>query len=202
MFEAAHSTASTSFGSRPAASSAWRGPSGINSQAIRNRASPLTGIGSRRRGSTNGCFGAEPFNGAEWGDDLAGTSFLPFLTIGLVITTPVVFVSYFMLKEGFFQGRATIHSIMSTKVQYHRDVAALPGFLTGCFWAMGNYGSIFATMYLGQTIGYPLTQTCIVVNGFWGILYYKEIKGTYPVGVFCAAVVVIIAGAVLDGNFA
>jgi hypothetical protein len=33
---------------------------------------------------------------------------------------------------------------------------------------MGNFSSMFATIYLGQTIGFPLTQTCIVVNGFWG----------------------------------
>ena len=47
-----------------------------------------------------------------------------------------------------------------------------------------------------------LTPRCIVVNGFWGILYYKEIKGFYPVAIFVAAVAVIIVGAILDGSYA
>ena len=42
------------------------------------------------------------------------------------------------------------------------------------FWAIGNLCSTYATYYLGQSVGYPLTQTCIVVAGLWG--------GEYRVG--------------------
>jgi hypothetical protein len=36
----------------------------------------------------------------------------------------------------------------------------------------------------------------------YSILYYKEIKGFYPVAIFCSAVAVIIVGAALDGTYA
>ena len=137
---------------------------------------------------SNGCFGAQPYDPAENGGDTAGLNFLPYLSLGILISTPVVFV-------GYFRGRLA-------DVRLHLDVAAVPGLLTGCYWAMGNYSAIFATMYLGQTIGFPLTQTAIVVNGAWGILYYKEISGAYPVGLFIVAAAIIIGGAVLDGRYA
>ena len=134
----------------------------------------------------NGCFGAA----AHAGLDGPGIAFLPYLSLGLVLATPVVFFFRFKAWNGI-EG-----------VQFHLNVAGLPGFLTGMYWAMGNFAAFYATIYLGQTIGFPLTQTCIVVNGFWGILYYKEIKGFYPVAIFVAAVAVIIVGAVLDGSYA
>ena len=139
-----------------------------------------------------GCFGAEKYDPVQNGGDTAGLAFLPYLAVGLAIATPVVFGVYFRAwRPG-----------LSARVALHAGVAAGPGLLTGCYWAMGNYSAIFATMYLGQAIGYPLTQTAIVVNGLWGIAYYREIRGKYPVGVFYAAVVVIICGAVLDGRYA
>lgn len=79
---------------------------------------------------------------------------------------------------------------------------ALPGFITGTFWGMGNFNAMFATVYLGQTIGFPLTQCCLLINGLWGILYYGEIAGALPISLFILASVVIIAGAALDGLYA
>eukprot|EP00298_Acanthocystis_sp_HF-20_P012939 c20130_g1_i2.p1 GENE.c20130_g1_i2~~c20130_g1_i2.p1 ORF type:complete len:384 (+),score=163.59 c20130_g1_i2:38-1189(+) len=130
----------------------------------------------------HGCFGSEPFKGSE----IASLAFLPSLSIGVAAVTPVIFLFYF---------RFTIPEM-------HLKVVLLPGLISGCYWATGNFCSMWATQFLGQTIGFPLTQTCIVINGFWGILYFKEITGTYPIGIFVAAVVVIISGAIMIGNFA
>lgn len=39
---------------------------------------------------------------------------------------------------------------------------------------MGNFCAMYATIYLGQTVGFPLTQLCLVVNGLWGILWVRQ----------------------------
>ena len=42
--------------------------------------------------------------------------------------------------------------------------AWLPGVLTGALWGSGNLCSLCATKHLGVAVGFPLTQTCIVVS--------------------------------------
>ena len=78
---------------------------------------------------------------------------------------------------------------------------ALPGLITGVFWAIGNFESTFATLHLGQAVGYPLTQTCIVVAGLWGALFFGEIRGAPSLLLFSVSVLVIIGGAVLLGMY-
>eukprot|EP00755_Sulcionema_specki_P021113 Sspe_Gene.12989::Locus_4449_Transcript_1_1_Confidence_1.000_Length_1659::g.12989::m.12989 len=120
----------------------------------------------------------------------ANIAFLPSMCAGIVALTPVYFFLYFRAP-----------GVLSPFPNMHVKVAAIPGVLTGVYWACGNFASFFATTYLGQTIGFPLTQCCMVLNGLWGILYYGEITGAYPVGLFCVSVAVIIGGAVLDGRY-
>jgi len=126
--------------------------------------------------------------------DLGGNpaiAFLPSLAFGIFIVQAVLFFVWFAptLRTGHWPN-------------FHLTVAAVPGLLTGAFWGMGNFAAMFASTYLGQTIGFPLTQTCIIVNGLWGILYYKEISGPLPVGLFALACCVIIGGAYLNGTYA
>merc|ERR1712232_303965 len=83
--------------------------------------------------------------------------------------------------------------------EFHFRAVSLPALLTGCYWSFGNVTSMFATIYLGQTIGFPLTQCCLIINGCWGILYYKEIQGFKAVGLFAAASLVLMTGALMDG---
>eukprot|EP00746_Dinoflagellata_sp_MGD_P002668 gnl/MRDRNA2_/MRDRNA2_105221_c0_seq1.p1 gnl/MRDRNA2_/MRDRNA2_105221_c0~~gnl/MRDRNA2_/MRDRNA2_105221_c0_seq1.p1 ORF type:complete len:490 (-),score=80.16 gnl/MRDRNA2_/MRDRNA2_105221_c0_seq1:666-2135(-) len=55
---------------------------------------------------------------------------------------------------------------------------ALPGILTGFFWAMGNMCSVHASEYLGVALGFPLTQACIIVTAIWGMALFGEMPGT------------------------
>jgi hypothetical protein len=127
-----------------------------------------------------------------WGQCHALTSppmaFLPSCAIGCGVMVPLFFVIFF--------GIANINTL-----DYRFADVSIPGFLTGCFWAMGNFSAFFSTQHLGMTIGYPLTQTCIIVSGLWGIFYYREIRGTAATGLFFIAVAVILLGAALDGRF-
>jgi len=128
--------------------------------------------------------------GAYEGDILAPLAFLPSLALGILAVLPVFFALHF--RRVLLAGRLP---------NFHFSAVALPGFLTGMFWGMGNFDAMFATVYLGQTIGYPLTQCCLILNGLWGILYYKEIQGAQPIGLFVLASIIIIVGAALDGMY-
>ena len=59
-----------------------------------------------------------------------------------------------------------------------------------------------ATYYLGMKVGFPLTQTCILIAAMWGILYFKEFNlYTSPYAIrFCFGIAVILVGAYLLGS--
>eukprot|EP01041_Mallomonas_annulata_P001336 gene1336-2584_t len=86
---------------------------------------------------------------------------------------------------------------------FHVSVAALPGVLSGILWASANFLSVHATFFLGIKVGFPLTQTCVVVTSLWGLLYFKEIniRNMKFLMLFIPGIVFIVIGAFLLGNF-
>merc|ERR1712228_736054 len=73
--------------------------------------------------------------------------------------------------------------------------AALPGICSGFVWASGNTVSVHATLRLGQAVGFPLTQACVLVSGLWGIFYFRELTHWKALALFAMASMSIIAGA-------
>lgn len=73
--------------------------------------------------------------------------------------------------------------------------AALPGVCCGGLWAAGNVLSVHATMRLGQAVGFPLTQVCVLVSALWGILYFGELRDRRALTLFGASSMVVITGA-------
>ena len=136
----------------------------------------------------NGCptIGVTKFSGGV----LAPLAFLPSLSAGILVAQPAMFLLYW--------SRSMCAGEMP---QFHFSKVAIPGLLTGCFWGMGNFNAMFATVYLGQTIGFPLTQCCLILNGLWGILYYQEIVGMAGICTFIFASGLILVGAALDGMY-
>jgi len=135
----------------------------------------------------NGCdvIGVQAYTGKI----LAPLAFLPSLAAGILVAQPVMFALYW--------GRSMARGVMP---QFHFSKVALPALLTGAFWGMGNFNAMFATVYLGQTIGFPLTQCCLTINGLWGILYYKEIIGRAAILTYALSSVIILIGATMDGT--
>ena len=74
---------------------------------------------------------------------------------------------------------------------------ALTGICSGFLWACGNFGSLHATLGLGQAIGFPLTQVCVLVSAGWGIGAFGEIPSVTGRGLFVGASVLVLGGAVL-----
>eukprot|EP00123_Amoebidium_parasiticum_P010261 comp19990_c0_seq1/m.24444 comp19990_c0_seq1/g.24444 ORF comp19990_c0_seq1/g.24444 comp19990_c0_seq1/m.24444 type:complete len:397 (-) comp19990_c0_seq1:363-1553(-) len=99
----------------------------------------------------------------------------------------------------FAAGAALVTPILAAcYVLYHRNIDCMaaarmtagPGFVTGMYWACGFLCATYATKYLGNTIGYPLTQVAILANTLWGVVYFREIKGRatlvlLTMGAFC-----------------
>jgi glucose uptake protein GlcU len=51
------------------------------------------------------------------------------------------------------------------------------GLLSGIIWNIANFSSFFVVLYLGVSVGLPLTQTALLVSVAWGLFFFQEIKG-------------------------
>jgi len=102
-----------------------------------------------------------PMKGAP--QDIHVTFVISF-AIGVVAITPVAGLLYFGVRRQI--------------PVWHWKVALLPGLATGLIWNIGNVCSIYATQYLGLSLGFPLTQLALVVSGLWGMIVYREMTAT------------------------
>jgi len=98
------------------------------------------------------------------------TAFVVF-AIGIVISN-LLFNSILMRKplEGkpiayseYFAGRGRVHLI---------------GVLGGCIWGIGNLFNLIAAGKAGPAISYGLGQGATLVAALWGVLIWKEFKGS------------------------
>lgn len=81
---------------------------------------------------------------------------------------------------------------------FHFSVVAGPALLTGLFWSAGNFCSIYATMYLGMSLGWPLVQCQLIVSALWAVFYYKEVTDRRLIaGLLSSSLVVVLGAAVL-----
>ena len=112
-----------------------------------------------------------------------GINYIISFGIGVIIVTVVMLYIYWLIFEQL--------------PPFHVKATMLPGMITGLLWNVGNYCSIYATLYLGLTVGFPLTQLALVVSGLWGIIAFKEIGGIRTLSVWTISVTVLLAGAAL-----
>jgi len=69
--------------------------------------------------------------------------------------------------------------------------------LSGLLWTGGFFCGTYATLILGNTIGYPLVQCQILVSGMWGIFYYKEVQGIPFIILFFVFALILLGGVAL-----
>lgn len=78
----------------------------------------------------------------------------------------------------------------------------LPGLVSGILWNCGNMCAILSMLPpLGAAVGYPLTQSCMLIGGLWGVLFYREISGAKAIARFFACALILLVGAGLLGVF-
>eukprot|EP01123_Difflugia_compressa_P003865 TRINITY_DN15183_c0_g1_i1.p1 TRINITY_DN15183_c0_g1~~TRINITY_DN15183_c0_g1_i1.p1 ORF type:complete len:184 (-),score=28.84 TRINITY_DN15183_c0_g1_i1:200-688(-) len=117
-----------------------------------------------------------------------GISFVVSFGVGVLAVTPLFAVIYFVV-------------VTKQPPNWNVQKLLLPGLGCGLGWNIGNVASIYATTYLGYTVGFPLSQCAILVGGFWGIFLFKEITGFKRVGLFVLGALILVTGAVLLGLF-
>jgi len=131
-------------------------------------------------GITNGSVLA-PINGF---DAVQQIGFIASFGCGLAIVTPAFALPYFLFQRKW------------PDIQME-DWVPFRAFISGLMWNIGNFCALYATRFLGFTIGFPLTQTALIVGGLWGIFLFKELTGWKRIGLFALGVTVLIGGAVL-----
>ena len=84
----------------------------------------------------------------------------------------------------------------------HARACALPGIASGILWNCGNIGSIYAqSQPLGYAVGYPVTQSCVLVAGAIGIVCFGELRGVKAILGWLLAAVLLLTGAAALGYF-
>jgi glucose uptake protein GlcU len=119
--------------------------------------------------------------------DAQGINYMISFGIGVLAVTPALALVYFLLKREI--------------PVFHLRVALVPGLLAGFVWNLGNFCSIYATLYLGLTIGFPLTQVALLVAGLYGIFFFKEITSWFAILFFFVSAGVLLGGAALLSVF-
>ena len=77
----------------------------------------------------------------------------------------------------------------------------LAGVATGVLWAAANLLSIFATIALGDAVGYTLTQVGVVVAGVWGVGLFGEVQTRERRIGFALGLLIIVCGSFLLGFY-
>ncbi len=70
-------------------------------------------------------------------------------------------------------------------------LAAEPGVASGMLWACANMLSVVGTHFLGMSISFPLTQTCVIFASAWGVVYFDEnipMKRRFAIGILAVLV--------------
>jgi len=115
--------------------------------------------------------------------EVQGINFIVSFGIGVLAVTPVFAFIYFL----------AFRRMPELKLK----VLALPGLICGLGWNFGNWASIYATLFLGYTIGFPLSQCALLIGGFWGVALFKEITGLKRIVVFVVSCFILLGGAVM-----
>ena len=123
-----------------------------------------------------GIWGGSILVPMKWAPESAtGMNFLISFAIGASIVTIALWIARISYSAHFY---GSWEKAISSMPSFHLGVMWLPGGLSGTLWSIGNFCSILSVYYLGEGVGYPLSQTSILVSGLWGIFYFREIKST------------------------
>lgn len=113
-----------------------------------------------------------------------GLDYLPSMGLGVAAAMPCPLLLHSVVPVGL-AGRAQ-----------HR-AAALPGFVSGVIWNVGNGCSMVAVQMVGLAVAYPIMQAGLFVAAVWGILLFNELPGSSARLKFLLDGCIVLAGVVL-----
>lgn len=112
--------------------------------------------------------------------------------MGVGVFTTLVVLFYFIIS--FLRGKGI--------PALHFRVVFLPAMIAGFVSNIGTVASIYATVNLGLTVGFPLTQMAVLVSGLWGLFLFKEMTRWNAISAFFLSGIILIGGAALLAVFA
>eukprot|EP00732_Lithocolla_globosa_P004096 Lithocolla_globosa_v1_NODE_3602_length_1625_cov_25.538217.p1 type:complete len:347 gc:universal NODE_3602_length_1625_cov_25.538217:419-1459(+) len=112
-------------------------------------------------------------------------AYLAGFSIGVAMATPPLFFLWSVSQ--YMNGQ-------SVDMQWR--LVAWRGGLQGVIWSIANWCATYATLYLGNTVGFPLTQCAVLVAALWGILYFREMDLPGMI-IFVPSALALLGGAAL-----
>eukprot|EP00593_Proboscia_inermis_P001385 CAMPEP_0171295382 /NCGR_PEP_ID=MMETSP0816-20121228/3948_1 /TAXON_ID=420281 /ORGANISM="Proboscia inermis, Strain CCAP1064/1" /LENGTH=304 /DNA_ID=CAMNT_0011767963 /DNA_START=287 /DNA_END=1201 /DNA_ORIENTATION=- len=149
--------------------------------------------------TTNGLWGGlqlVPLHYARLDDPEAysGLGYLMSISTGSLMVT----CGAWILRFGVSMHRCkSVRGGYNAMPSFHFRSMWFYGLLAGFLYSVGCIGSILSVVYLGQGVGYTLTQSAMLISGLWGILYFKEITGRRKVAMWFVSAIVTVAGLLL-----
>ena len=142
-----------------------------------------------------GCWGGSILAPMKWcRSDTKGTGYLLSFSIGASIITISLWLIRFLWNAYHLQSFSEAYYGLPS---FHLQVMWRPGGLGGLLWSLGNFFSLISVFYLGEGVGYPLSQTSILIAGLWGIFFFHEVTGTERIGKWILSALLTIFGILL-----
>lgn len=101
--------------------------------------------------------------------DASGVGYLISFGIGAVIVTTALWMARFSYHWARF---GSVSSAYQALPSFHFRVMWLPGCTAGTLWSIGNFFSLISVKYLGEGVGYSVTQSAMLGNSI-DCFYYK-----------------------------
>jgi len=126
--------------------------------------------------------------------DTKGTGYLISFAIGASIVTLSLWLIRFLHSAVRYRSLTAAYFSLPS---FHLGVMWKSGGMSGLLWSIGNYFSLIAVLNLGEGVGYPLSQTSILISGLWGIFYFQEVTGVERISKWLISSLLTIFGILL-----
>lgn len=124
----------------------------------------------------------------------SGAGYLISFSIGAAIVTTAMWI----IRFGYHWTRlGSANEAYCALPSFHVRVLWLPGCTAGLLWSIGNFFSLISVKYLGEGVGYSVTQSGMLVSGLWGIFYFREVTGKETITKWFASASLTFAGILL-----
>jgi len=127
-------------------------------------------------------------------EETQGLGFIISFAIGAVIWTCILwFIRYMYYYNKLKSATEAYYALPS----FHVKTMYFAGSISGLLWSLGNICSIISVTYLGEGIGFSVTQGSMLISGLWGIFHFKEITQAHDIRMWIVMAIITITGILL-----
>lgn len=130
------------------------------------------------------------------GEDYQGLDYFFSFAAGAMIVN--IFM-WWLLVYYHYERTNSIVAAYNALPSFHLKSMLVPGALSGILQSIGNIGCIISVTYLGEGVGFSITQSSILISGLWGIFWFREITSKSSIHGWLIAAVITILGIIILG---